>query len=213
MVWYNSRVRINDRPIYWPFCNDKGLQKVKHLLTPEGNWKTHQQIESEFKVNIPFTMYWGLCEAIPKEWKLCTDLSVKAAPTVRPLDQLKDCKNRVALLYRKISESQTLLQSYHQNWLDKFPMYRFSYDEMIAAVRKITKITNVVKLRSFQYRMLLGTTVTNVKLKRYGIKDSDLCSFCNGRTETIPHLFWECVKVKEIWDWVCRKYGRNIRIP
>ena len=46
------------------------------------------------------------------------------------------------------------------------------------------------KLRSFQIRLNLRSLVMNVQLAGFGIIDSELCSFCLEKLETIMHFFW-----------------------
>ena len=40
---------------------------------------------------------------------------------------------------------------------------------------------------------------TNVKLYKWKILSTELCSFCYMSPETILHLFYECVYVKKYW--------------
>ena len=44
--------------------------------------------------------------------------------------------------------------------------------------KDIKKLTYISKLRSFQYRLLRRAITTNIQLKHWSIKDSDLCSNC-----------------------------------
>ncbi len=56
--------------------------------------------------------------------------------------------------------------------------------------------------------------MTNVKLYKWKIVDSDMCTFCNTEPETYIHLFWECHVAKQIWNqivsWCKNKANRNI---
>ena len=45
------------------------------------------------------------------------------------------------------------------------------------------------KLRSFQIKLNLRSLVMNVQLAGFGIIDSELCSFCLEKPETIMHFF------------------------
>ena len=48
---------------------------------------------------------------------------------------------------------------------------------------------------SFYLRFINRAYATNIKLKIWGYKPTDLCSFCNTVQETCIHLFWDCEKV------------------
>ena len=54
-------------------------------------------------------------------------------------------------------------------------------------------------LRNFQFKFLHRIIPTNTLLMKYGIKDSDRCSFCKKERETLIHLFWECKVVQTFW--------------
>ena len=60
-------------------------------------------------------------------------------------------------------------------------------------------VTNIVKLRSFQYRLLMCAVITNVHLFHWKIKETNLCSFCNKAKEMPIHLFIMCDRVQQIW--------------
>ena len=47
-------------------------------------------------------------------------------------------------------------------------------------------------LRYFQLKVLNNFTCTNILLKKMGIVESDLCTFCNFTKEDIEHLFFSC---------------------
>ena len=73
--------------------------------------------------------------------------------------------------------------------------------------RKMTdmkRLTVVQKLRSFQYRHLMDAIITNIQLKRWGIKDSNQCTMCREERETCYHMFIECKCVQPIWEEVSK---------
>ena len=47
-------------------------------------------------------------------------------------------------------------------------------------------------LRDFQFKVLNYITCTNILLKKMGIVESDLCTFCSLTKEDIEHLFFSC---------------------
>lgn len=66
--------------------------------------------------------------------------------------------------------------------------------------RAIFKISTDVQIQWFQYRIVHRILTTNVFLKRIGIVQSDLCSFCDLYPENLSHIFWECTYVEELWN-------------
>ena len=52
---------------------------------------------------------------------------------------------------------------------------------------------------------MLNAIVTNIHLKYYGILETNLCTFCELEKENYHHLFYECTKVKPIWELITLK--------
>ena len=81
--------------------------------------------------------------------------------------------------------------------------------------RDIYAVTNVPKYRSFQYRLLQRGIVTNIQLKKWGMRDTDLCSFCGEEKETLLHLFCTCSQVRQLWsnvyEYIQERFGVNIQ--
>jgi hypothetical protein len=72
-----------------------------------------------------------------------------------------------------------------------------SFDE-----ENITKLRNNCKnpkLRNIYFRLIHNDFYTRVRMKKYGMMDTDKCPRC-GETESSVHLLWECVHVRNIWE-------------
>ena len=54
-------------------------------------------------------------------------------------------------------------------------------------------------LRDVQFKVLNYITCTNILLKKMGIVQSDLCTFCNLTKEDIEHLFFSCSFSLKFW--------------
>ena len=60
---------------------------------------------------------------------------------------------------------------------------------------------NVPKLLiTFQFKLLHRGLATNSLLKKIGVKESDLCTFCKTETESLIHLFWSCGVTFIFWQ-------------
>ena len=71
-------------------------------------------------------------------------------------------------------------------------------------------------IKWFQYRILFNILGTKQYLYEIKIYPSEMCSFCTQYSESIQHLFSECVIVSQLWDnvqdWIRNKLGINITI-
>jgi hypothetical protein len=61
-------------------------------------------------------------------------------------------------------------------------------------------VTNDLKLKNFQYKLLHRALPTNTFLVKIGIKNSDLCNFCKNASDSILHYIWLCPVVKLFWN-------------
>ena len=71
-------------------------------------------------------------------------------------------------------------------------------DEYRAAFRNINKISDVMKYKDFQYRLLSNTIHANDKLVHWKIVESSKCDFCQEKQDTV-HLMFSCNRVQIIW--------------
>ena len=72
--------------------------------------------------------------------------------------------------------------------------------DIVKQSQRIGCVSQVAKFSSFQYRMLHRAIVTNVQMHRWGMIDSPSCTFCHGEVESYFHLFFDCEKVRPVWD-------------
>lgn len=61
------------------------------------------------------------------------------------------------------------------------------------------KIPIDTKTREFQFKFLHDILATNFWLKKWHLIDSDECTFCKTTSESIIHLFWDCIFVQTFW--------------
>ena len=83
------------------------------------------------------------------------------------------------------------LQKYAKCWSMQ-TQENITLEEYLKLFSNLYKIMDVVKLRDFQYRLLLGKIFTNDILFRWGKKESNIWEYClksrEGRTTTTSRL-------------------------
>ena len=123
-----------------------------------------------------------------------------------------DCKENVSETVKKIKTSKS--KWVYDRVRSQLPRVddRFRYKWELQLDREMqdnewnnnTKYTTQLmlstKLRSLQYHLVNFALVTNIHLRKWKIKTTDLCSFCNDCKESYPHLFVKCNIVQtKIW--------------
>ena len=203
LLWYNSHIRVQNKPFFWADAYKNGLKYVYQLFS-SCEWKSEKAIYDEFKLSV--LRYNGIKKAIPGEWR---DFFLTAQPSqYHPLcpttyDMYKEVTNLSRIVYKylqgDISYLQNKLVAWHvelgQDIQDNIYEYgRLHFD--------VFRVTNVTKYRSFQYRLLQRGLVTNIQLMKWRILPSDSCTFCSVERETISHLLFHCCKTQQLWTQV-----------
>ena len=66
--------------------------------------------------------------------------------------------------------------------------------------KQIRVLSDVTKIRNFQYRLLQRSITTNKDLCRWKIIESEMCTFCKSEIETVLHLFYYCDNAQRLWQ-------------
>ena len=199
IIWYNSRVRVQGIPFCWTHCLKKGLFRVSQLYR-NGVLISIKEAAEEY--GLTFMEFHSLISAIPEDIKKLVRCSSERTINSRyaiDLDRNKLPKHVYKTLILKKSDEKIIrIKSRWEKALNR----SFGLSELYEIVSEIFCTTNVPKLRSFQYRLVMHAITNNCHLKRWKIKESDSCSFCNLQPETNDHLFFECIDVKRMWSFL-----------
>ena len=196
IIWYNSNLKVAGEVILWPESVEAGLWSL-------------QQIEKDK----PF-------QELVQDFKLSTmQLNVLLAYRNRAT------RSKKTVCYEEVIAKKHLSQYVYNNLSMRgsgniLPINRWEEDfgetlsplDVQECYMAIYAVTNSMKLRSFQYRLLNRGLVLNTHLYRWKMRDSPMCSFCATQREDYQHFFCECINVTTLWtrliEWansVCDK--------
>ena len=85
-----------------------------------------------------------------------------------------------------------------------------TYQNYKKLFKELYKITQVTKLRNFQYRLLLGKIYTNSMLYKWHLVDSTNCNLCENAYQDIVHLLVECPLVNPLWHMIEELFNINL---
>ena len=194
IIWNNSHIRIANKPICWPANLQKGLiylEQLFHqneLISCKTAWQTH---------GLTIMQYNSLVTTIPKDWRNeCKKQSDKIEETLYA--KLINITHIVSKVYRLLIAQEDLMCRKCEK-LEKDLQMQIPHRDFLAQFKNIVKVTNITKMRSFQYRLLQRSLITNVQLHQWNISDNDKCSFCNESQESVLHLMLFCPKVQQLW--------------
>ena len=85
----------------------------------------------------------------------------------------------------------------------------FISDEEWKAIFLIPTLSPVEnKIKDLQYKVIMRFVLTNYLLYKMKKVSSQTCTFCNLEPETIEHLFFQCIHVKDIWWYVFEEWAK-----
>ena len=200
MIWLNSCILIQDKPVLYLNWYEKGIVRLTDLLDGKGDVLSWKKFSEKFQIKIPFTEYYGVTQAIPQKWKnkLVTRWD-KAKPS--QIECYRNCQQVVKIVYKEFTRKENLLVNKAQI-VTNILQETIEVDGLLKSINNIKYFIICEKLRSFQYCMLMNALVTNIHLKHYGVRNNSLCSNCHAHTETVKHLMFDCLKVKDLRLWI-----------
>ena len=69
LLWNNRKILIENKPIFYHEWYDAGIIKISDILNQSSDFLNWHEFAVKFNLNVPFTKYYGLVNAIPKVWK------------------------------------------------------------------------------------------------------------------------------------------------
>ena len=197
-IWFNSHICIADRPIFIETASRNGLNWVYQLYK---DGKCISAIEALKEYGLAILDYNKIISAIPKEARNQMKLGQRSKQEyTSKYQKIIENKHPSGTIYKDLnSRGDGILSKKVQQWNGDLKE-KVNVQELKRRFLQIHGITNIVKYRSFQYRLLHRAIVTNKHLYRWGMIGSNMCTFCDTEGESYTHLFHRCTYVKDLWE-------------
>ncbi len=172
IIWYNSDILVNDNPIFYRKCYEKGIIKIRDILNEDNAFLSYNEFCRKYGYTIDWVTYFGLIEAIPQDYKTIIRHGAYNNITVTTFyDKLiqKDLSSRT--LYFELITREDILLRIAGKWEEKLqtPISTHLMSNVFGNIKVMTLNT---KLRSFHFRLLQSVMFTNDKLKTWKIVPS-----------------------------------------
>ena len=139
--------------------------------------------------------YLSIKQNIPAAWiRILNENSAAKQINIKRICLQPGCKV-AKTVYNFINDGDRLQEVWHR-WNKKV---NIDASEISDAFKRINKITNIAKLRNFQFRLLHNKVFCNNVLFHWKKVDSKLCNLCQTKIQTPLHLLYECKHAREIW--------------
>ena len=209
-LWFNSLIRIANKPIFFKEWSEKGITKVKDLqMTGTNRFLPLNALASKYDIKPRPLGFYGLVSAVKSLRKTVTEVDeIKNQNPETLCDRIMKSQRPGPLIYKKFIKANSLTPTNSQNkWLQDCNYLEeentFNWKLAYLLAPSCTKST---KLIEFQFKFLHRRIPTNNFLFKIGRKENENCTFCHSASETLIHLFWSCHVTSSFWermvDWL-----------
>jgi hypothetical protein len=214
-VWYNKFITIERKSFFWREWYQKGVKQIGDLLKDGNRFMTNEDLRETYNINTTFLQALQVKQAIPALWRNkiynsnfvvnMTDISknVRVRGLWKPNNKVKS-----SMVYWQMLKSPGDIIS-EQKWLQDFSLQNIIFSDFYKLSYEITTYTSV---QSFQFKLLHRIINTNRWLYLRGIKETEICDFCDN-TDTIVHFFVTCKISVDFWESVLNWWNRLPNIP
>ena len=209
IIFNNKYFLFKGKMIYNENLHKRNIYQLQHYFNEDGirpiNYFQGLGLNSKEIVNV-----WRFCEVVLKsgryDWSLVNTTSRTDDEQIR-FKFFGKIVRFCDIPSRKVYEHfvTDLQKSYTLQVRDGHSNFQFAVKALQEIFKRPRITTLVKKIRDFQFKLLHGAVYTKEHLLKFGFVTDNLCSFCKQGVETYVHLFWECVKVKELWQQVIQK--------
>ena len=195
IIWNNSNILINKSTIFFKHWYRSGIIRIQDLLDVDFTFLPLNKFQRKFHVQVPFTTYYGLINAIPSSWrrKLKTTNSSTSSGNSSQESSPKNITTHSAYA--------AILDHFFQAPTAETRILRHGFSkESLTNVYKLPfSITQEVNLQMFQYKIIHNILPTRCSLFRAKLSESDTCRLCYALPETLPHMLFQCTVISTFW--------------
>lgn len=200
MIWNNKDITYKRKTLYLDSWVKNNILLVSQLLNVNANLYSYEEFIRKYNFSVSEKEMCIVFNSIPAGLlKLMqgyhfTDINISHTMTLRINGVNITDKKVTNKLFRKMCQTFTTPQAKHK-WSSEFRNINWKavwnyYDKYC--------VTNKVKEISFKIIHLIYPS-NELLLRRFRVDISENCSFCNDCSESIGHLFYECVCVRFFW--------------
>ena len=168
-----------------------------HQLMEEKVLMNYEQFTQKYNIQLNYLTFYSIIRCIEKSIDFNTleetGRTLKNQQTLSVILKSKKGSSDIYNIFLNYSNKskgknkwKTLLGLEEDDWAGSFPFLKYTVKD--------------TKLRWLQFRILHHTLTTNRSVAKFKENQTELCTFCNERSETIQHLFWHCSFVREFWE-------------
>ena len=158
------------------------------LLNVNREFLSLADFKQKFNIDTPFTLYHGLINAIPNEWKRSIRNLNRPIQITSPETSIPTTYPGTRTAYKNILD-KTFIPPTNEN---KVPNYGFTKENIHDVYLIPYLVTDETKLIVFQYKIKNNTLPGRSSLFRAGLVDDDIYSLCKLEKQSLVYMLYNC---------------------
>lgn len=200
-LWNSRCVLFRGESLFFDTWLDKGIWAVSHWMNDQGDFSC-----AKYNLNCSIREYNKVIKAIPAPFKSMTQKLVLHANIFVAVEGIslgsKQCSNKFI--------RSVLTTKYHLYQLKRdYIVHDFSRVETKRIRKGFLSFPVLHKAKEVTFKIFNDIYPSNNFLHLRFNWENNSCVFCDRHIETMEHIFFECVYVKEfclsVLNWLCSK--------
>ena len=176
-LWLNSHIRIANEPLYKKRWQNSNVDYVYQLKKEnENRFLTYHEFVENHGSHIKQLEYYAILAAIPPIWRSSVKYAEIQINELTRYEIIEKDKNATKTFYWKLIEKVKFKHT-HRLAYEQDLNIKISEEEWSQKFVNTFKITNSIRLRDFQYKIINKTLMTNVKRAKF-VDMENTCTFC-----------------------------------
>ena len=201
-LFFNKNISYKGKQLFFHKWVRSDVKYVFQFME-QGRWSSKSEVEEKINryPNLHFE-YYALINGIPSRWKDVITSQAEGLSSHHNINILDVMRSNLSKSLKLLDHSNNILRQKLEGENSEICGRNFwkrknNYD--INPNFKMAKLaTKESRLRLLHFKILHNIYPSNILLKKMGIKDSDLCEFCNER-DIIEHMFINCKLLNGFW--------------
>ena len=199
-LWFNSNIKIGNKGVFYKTWYDKGIYIIEDVLNNNNELLKYNDLCEKLNKQINYLEYHGLVanlKPLIKKHKEDANFIEKVIYPYIPqnISMFLHHKKGTFPMYNILINNNSVPTS-QAKWQMNF--YDINEQTWSTIYENPFKVTSNTKLQWLQFRINHRILRTKEFLYKIGIDDDPKCTFCNDHVETIEHILWHCVKIKNL---------------
>ena len=209
-IWNNADITYQGKVLYFQKWAEKGITYLTDILHNNAimSYHTVQTILGSYPgLHMEYMVVFAAVSAFLKHNRVETAIQNETRQLLFNGENL----NSARAFRKHIVESRYSPPCAQNFWKNKFDIKISEKHWMLA--RNTTKESRLIEL---QWKILHNVHPTNILLEKMGLVQSNVCSLCSTETDFVEHFFFECIKIKPLWEHVTQlvktKYNKTLSL-